>query len=196
MIKFICFNCRKDQLGYHRPAKHYFCSMRCYAIYRKGENNPNWRGGGLKFNCIQCAKSFLIDRSSYKCKKLLGKFCSALCHSRYRSIHKMTKRQKNLAKDTLKTLRRGAALPPSKIKLNWHKIFGYDPYTFEKHIRSRFRNGMTWGNYGKWELDHIIPTFKFRFTNREDTQFKKCFALSNLRPLWKQENMMRGKQVL
>lgn len=53
---------------------------------------------------------------------------------------------------------------------------------------------MSWDNYGTyWELDHIIPRFKFYYESYDDEQFKQCWALSNLRPLTIKENRERDK---
>jgi hypothetical protein len=47
---------------------------------------------------------------------------------------------------------------------------------------------MSWENYGKWHVDHIRPKASFHYTNPDDEEFKQCWALRNLRPLWGKEN--------
>ena len=37
-------------------------------------------------------------------------------------------------------------------------VLGCDYETFKKHIESKFTDGMSWENYGKWHFDHNEPT--------------------------------------
>ena len=73
----------------------------------------------------------------------------------------------------------------------------YNEYTVQQLrncIESQFTPQMSWNNYGTyWELDHIVPRFKFYYESYEDEQFKQCWALSNLRPLTIKENRERSK---
>jgi len=75
--------------------------------------------------------------------------------------------------------------------------FDFLPYTVEElaiHIESLWKNGMNWDNYGKlWHIDHIIPDCSFHYTSMEDEEFQKCWALSNLQPLWAEENYKKNK---
>ena len=50
---------------------------------------------------------------------------------------------------------------------------------------------MTWDNYGKWHVDHIIPVSRFDLTDPE--QQKICFHFTNLQPLWGGENIGKSK---
>jgi len=61
----------------------------------------------------------------------------------------------------------------------------------KNHLEKQFNEGMTWENYGKWHVDHILPCNTFDLTKPEEQ--KKCFHYSNLRPLWAEENMKRPK---
>ena len=62
---------------------------------------------------------------------------------------------------------------------------------FKSHIESKFKDGMTWGNYGeKWELDHIFPISKVDLTNKD--QFLKVYHYTNIQPLWSFENRRKG----
>jgi hypothetical protein len=64
------------------------------------------------------------------------------------------------------------------------------------HISPKFQKGMTWENYGKWHIDHIIPVSAFEFEKETDDQFRKCFSLNNLQPLWAHDNIVKGAKIL
>lgn len=69
------------------------------------------------------------------------------------------------------------------------EIIGCTIDFFASYLENQFKEGMTWGNYGKWEIDHIIPCCLFDLT-KENHQ-RVCFHYSNTRPLWKSENSSR-----
>jgi hypothetical protein len=62
------------------------------------------------------------------------------------------------------------------------------------HLESQFTEGMTWDEFfdGRIHIDHIIPRMNFNYTSPNDLQFKQCWALSNLRPIWPKENAVSG----
>jgi len=51
---------------------------------------------------------------------------------------------------------------------------------------------MCWDNYGDWHIDHIIPVSYFD----ENTPVSVINALSNLQPLWKLDNLSKGKKLI
>jgi len=51
--------------------------------------------------------------------------------------------------------------------------------------------GKLWKNRRNWQIDHIIPISAFNFNKPEDEEFKKCWALENLQPLWRLENQQK-----
>lgn len=56
---------------------------------------------------------------------------------------------------------------------------------------------MTWDNWGDvWELDHIKPLSLFKYTSLDDPLFREAWALSNLRPLWREANASKGKKFI
>lgn len=187
----ICTNCNKEFRKYAKPAKNYFCSKECYHKWAKGKDNPNWKGGDIKFVCEECGKEFGVRRD--RMSKQDGKFCSKKCHHRSIGKNKMSITQRHIAKHAIKTLLYWLRYN-AEIKINWVERFGYEPIKFKEHIESLFKPGMSWENYGEWELDHIRPTLLFRFESVNDQEFKKCFALENLQPLWKRENLLKGKK--
>jgi hypothetical protein len=71
---------------------------------------------------------------------------------------------------------------------NTQKMLGCDWDTFKDHIESKFLDGMTWGNRGKWHIDHVIPLASAK---TEDELFKLSHY-SNLQPLWAKDNQVKG----
>ena len=45
---------------------------------------------------------------------------------------------------------------------------------------------------GEIEIDHIVPIKSFCFNSPDDKEFKKCWALSNLRPMWATNRVING----
>ena len=52
---------------------------------------------------------------------------------------------------------------------------------------------MSWENYGKWHIDHIIPCNIFDLTI--PSQQEECFNWKNLQPLWAADNLRKGSKI-
>lgn len=76
------------------------------------------------------------------------------------------------------------------------ELLGCSLEELKTHLENKFKNGMSWNNYGKngWEIDHIIPCCSFDLTDLE--QRKKCFHYTNLQPLWAIENRIKWNKIL
>jgi hypothetical protein len=70
----------------------------------------------------------------------------------------------------------------------------YSITDLKSHLESKFIDGMTWENYGEWQIDHIIPQSKLIYSSMEDENFKKCWSLDNLQPLWKIDNQRKSNK--
>ena len=73
--------------------------------------------------------------------------------------------------------------------------FSFLLYTIDdliRHLEKLFTERMTWENYGEWHIDHIKPDCSFNYKSVEDEEFQKCWALSNLQPLWAEDNMKKN----
>jgi hypothetical protein len=77
----------------------------------------------------------------------------------------------------------------------WEDILGYSTEALVLHLERQFLPGMTWDNHGKghgkWHIDHILPQAMFSFRTSECPDFKFCWALTNLRPLWSRDNISK-----
>jgi len=113
-----------------------------------------------------------------------------------------TKRNAKDAKDPMKKLHSGISnlvrtslkQGEGKGRFSVFKLLGYSCDDLRKHLESLFLTGMTWENHAinGWHIDHKIPTKSFHFTSADDEEFKQCWALSNLQPMWAVHN--RKKQ--
>lgn len=78
------------------------------------------------------------------------------------------------------------------------KLLGYTVEELKRHIELQFIEGMSWGNYGVhgWHIDHIIPVSAHNYETPDDMDFKRCWALSNLRPLWAEDNLRKQARLV
>ncbi|WP_373092202.1 hypothetical protein [Zhongshania sp.] len=69
---------------------------------------------------------------------------------------------------------------------------GYTPDELKSHIERQFQKGMSWGNYGEWHIDHIIPV---SYMVKSGAPPEKINCLSNLRPIWKEDNFKKRDKL-
>lgn len=69
---------------------------------------------------------------------------------------------------------------------------GYSAVQLKHHLEKQFKEGMSWKNHGEWEIDHILPLTLFDNSSTP----KEVNALSNLQPLWKEENRHKYNNII
>lgn len=79
-------------------------------------------------------------------------------------------------------------------------LLGYTSRDLKEHLERLFEPGMSWDNYGHgadcWHVDHIIPLAAHNYETPDDIDFKRAWALSNLRPLWSRDNLSKGAKLI
>ena len=90
------------------------------------------------------------------------------------------------------------------------KYLDYTPIELKEHLESKFEPWMNWNNYGvyrlelwddndqstwTWQIDHIIPHSSFDYRSMDDSSFKECWSLNNLRPFSSKKNLLKGDKI-
>jgi hypothetical protein len=69
---------------------------------------------------------------------------------------------------------------------------GYTAKDFVIHIEKQFINGMGWHNMSEWQIDHIVPVSEAKSVD----DVIALNQLSNLRPLWADENNRKKNKLM
>ena len=166
----------KNQCIYCKELKdeHEFCSRRLSVVYCK------------EFHILSADKyKTVTHRSPRLCAKCLRRF--AVRNNKKRQLQKAKYRiSRNIStgiRKSLKTDKGG----------KWETLVGCTISDLRQHLEKQFQPGMTWNNYGRWHIHHIRAITLFNFTRPESKDFKRCWALSNLQPLWATDNWHKSK---
>lgn len=156
--------------------------------------------------CVCCAKLLTEDDTAFYCKT-----CNERINNYRRNKYKtdIVYRLRNYFSSIINfSLRKRGYAKARK------SIMQYLSYTIEdlkEHLEKQFEPWMNWNNTGnyqkdgwddndpstwKWSVDHIIPQASLPYSSMEDENFKKCWALENLRPISAKENLEKGKKIL
>jgi hypothetical protein len=69
-------------------------------------------------------------------------------------------------------------------------IIGLTQEEFKKYVESMFLCGMSWNNYGEWDIDHITPLC----TAKTEEEIINLNFYTNLRPMWHNDNIKRNRK--
>jgi len=72
-------------------------------------------------------------------------------------------------------------------------MLGCTVQEFKDHITEQLHDGMTWGNYGQWHIDHIIP---LKYGTPTVEEMVERLHYTNTQPLWASENCAKGNKYV
>ena len=190
----------------YRERKHYqyFVLVKCSlcgneifrekASFKKGHNPQCGCGTKPLFECFRCGKE--TRRFSHSGTK--NKFCSHKCY------------EESLINEGNPNWKGGLCIrqPDERIRSIINKsikrntdsrtlqsILGYTMKELRLEIEKKFQHGMDWQNRNKWHIDHIIPRSVFNYSSEKDIDFRKCWSLKNLQPLWSNDNLKKHSKL-
>jgi hypothetical protein len=201
------------------------CSSEACREYREKNKKKNHKINiNDKYKCCQCrqdklSREFHIDITtrhglSYTCKQCQNEYRNREEVKKYRKEYKKEYRSRPETKklereydrkrlkdpfhrlnESISAGMRGCLKGSSKAGRHWEKLVNYTEKELRLHLEKQFTDGMTWENYGSWHVDHRIPKIFFNFTKPEHLDFKRCWDLDNLQPMWASDNMSKGTKL-
>lgn len=138
------------------------------------QNNKSKGLARTKEWCLKNRNRHLENRKSYHSYKMKNDIDYRLNYSlraHVRKAYKIISQEKN-----------GSTLD----------ILGYDPDKLKLRLEVNFLKGMSWSNYGEWEIDHRIPVSKM--IEKGERRISVINSLANLKPMWKTENRSKGNR--
>ena len=175
----ICTRCKIEKTLDHFGKKktyqdglQYWCKS-CYRFYKKQyyDLNLNKSRQSRSLWKISNKNKVLIYQRSYLSKKYQTD-----------KIFRIIKNQRNRLHEIL--------VGPKPCSFS--KSIGCSSIQLKSYLESKFQPGMTWDNYGEWEVDHIKPLSIFNLTNV--IEFQEACSYKNLQPLWKKENREKSNK--
>jgi hypothetical protein len=144
--------------------------------------------GRLHYRCYECNPESV---AFCECKRL--KYTCFLHASESRCIHGTNKRHCQecnppgyIASQVHAEIINTIKLKDLTKERKYLKCTGYE---FRDHIEKHFKEGMTWGNHGVWQIDHVVPLMHKKPTSADVVARA---VLSNIRPKWAYENAKKG----
>lgn len=115
-------------------------------------------------------------------------------HNEYKRLYKLNRYHSDENFRLLNIVRRqiNRAIKGEMKELRSIEYIGCSIDELKIHLESKFQPGMTWNNYGEWQIDHIRPLSSFTLT--ETVELRAATHYSNLQPLWKSDNLSKGRK--
>ena len=117
-----------------------------------------------------------------------------IAHAKSQRIRNAKRYPKDLIATTIRS-KVWRQLTTGKYGKRTFELLGYSVEDLMGHLEKQFKEGMSWNNFGDWHIDHIIPKSVFNVSNYDDLDFKRCWALNNLQPLWATENYIKRDKL-
>jgi hypothetical protein len=204
----VCKECRKiESKTRYKENKEYFLNYNKTNKDKINEIKKIWSQNNKELK-KEIQKKYLLNNKE-KRKESVGKYY-------FNNIDKIKKykedwNEKNIGYQTNYDKKRKKTDPIYKItKLSRTRIYlflkqkninknnttfgfiGCKPSELKEYLENQFKDDMSWDNYGKWHIDHIIPLSSAK-TNEE--VYKLCHY-KNLQPLWAEENLKKGSKII
>tara|TARA_R110000824_G_C15016610_1_gene657941 strand:- start:20 stop:838 length:819 start_codon:yes stop_codon:yes gene_type:complete len=146
------------------------------------------------FDCAFCGKTFtnstrIIKEDSHNIQKTCSKKCQQNWHQRKRRECPKYRLHSRISCQINQALRKRGLSKKGNRTLD---DLGCTKKELMTHFESLFTDGMSWDNMSEWHIDHIRPVSSFDFDSTDHPDFKKCWALNNLQPLWAADNMSKN----
>ena len=156
---------------------------------------------GFGYMCIKCTKEYVKKYRELDPEKKHAQRCKEWRENDPEKIRDYyeNKRKTNLKYNLNYKMRKAIkkSLKGNKAGRTWESLTGYTLTDLKRRLNETMPEGYNWGDYltARLHIDHIIPISAFNFTKPEHTDFKRCWALNNLRLLPARENIIKWNHL-
>ena len=184
-LKYICKECGGSGICEHKRRRN---------MCKKCKGSQICEHGRSKCSCKECGGSQICehDKQRHLCKECGG---SQICeHNRRKYICKICDPGGHL-KSVVGSMTRRALHGDKKLRSLEYLCCDIDK--LKSHLESQFVDGMTWDNYGEWQIDHITP-IKYKKHGKTPSLDRviKRLHYTNLQPLWAEDNLSKGNRYV
>jgi hypothetical protein len=174
----VCFDCRRIE------SKNFYTKNKEKELERHRKKSKNFR-----LNNREKALNKLYDWKS-KNKDHINEYAKKYYHNRKKqdSLFILTRRARAVVISSFKRACNGRYIKGNKTE----DILGCSFFEFMNFIENLFKEGMSFNNYGEWELDHKIPIS----SAKNEEEIIKLNHYSNFQPLWKLENRLKSNKII
>lgn len=165
-------------------------------LERKLETKRRWNANNKESVRASCLK--YREKNKERVRQLTKIWRENNPEKAKEGVRKRDQRKMNTPKGILNMRMASAiriSLHGSKAGRAWESLVGYTLDDLKHYLEKYFLPGMSWENMGQWHIDHQIPLSAFNFISPDDIDFKRCWSLKNLRPLWAKDNLSKGDRV-
>jgi hypothetical protein len=181
----VCKECDKKRcLEYYKSNSEYIIKKKKEYTEENSESVKEYQNQYRSENKDKLKLNRELNKVYFKNWWSENKEKSSLYGKRYRVKYPHVKACRNVLRSCIN--RMGLTKESSTFEL-----LKYTPENFKNHIESLFIDGMSWENYGKWHIDHIIPISKFD----KNTPLSTINSLDNLQPLWALDNLSKSNKI-
>lgn len=166
------------------------CSKECISV--KATQDKHEKNKQI-IPCEICNKEFHKVGNKYTCSRTCQYLKKRKTWNTWLDNNPHQKISQNISSRVVKSI--NGTRPETKL----FELLGYTKEELKQHLESQFKENMVWKDCkeqfnftGNWHIDHIRPVSSFNFTTTDCEDFKKCWALENLRPLWAEDNRLKG----
>jgi len=164
-----------------RGERRNYCDSQCVYLSRLQQLREETKLRAIEKDCVVCGKTFSTNSKVHK-------FCGRKCNDVSYFSDPMNRLTANIRKAVHKALKTKKTTKTN----NTFSSLGYTIDELKIHLESQFEEEMSWDNMGEWHIDHIRPISSFEFDSSDHPDFKACWALDNLQPLWAMENLRKS----
>ncbi len=187
MVRCICRNCEESFL---RKKTRQFCSTACFHAWSRGRINRGPKSYEHRKKLAVAQRGISRGPKSLEMRAKI----SGTNHYAWVADREALRKKQRIAHGMRKMLSRVLLRTRSKKEGRTLDVLGYTPFELQQHIEKQFVEGMNWNNWGKgpgkWNIDHIRQIALWPTSSSP----AEVNALSNLRPLWSEENLSRSRK--